>query len=125
MTLILLFSGWAAILVTGVPEQDLSVGAGRNEGIAAGAEVDPPGSVTITAQSEDLMAGGDVQDPDDAVPARGRQPAAVRAECDAFDYLRGDACSTLIASHEGLAVQWVQVLLGNEELVDARRCGPY
>jgi hypothetical protein len=39
MTSILLFSGWAAILVAGVPEQDLSIGAGRNEGIAAGAEV--------------------------------------------------------------------------------------
>jgi hypothetical protein len=85
MTSILLFSGWAAILVAGVPEQDLSIGACRNEGIAAGAEVDPPDSVTMTAQSEDLMAGGDVQDPDDAVLARGRQPTAVRAECDAFD----------------------------------------
>ena len=82
--------GRAPARMAGVPEQDLPVGAGRDEGVATGAEIDPPDAVAVAAKDEDFVARADVQQPDGPVPARGRQPAAVGAECDPFDQPRTD-----------------------------------
>ena len=77
-TRLALFLGRTFGKVAGVPEQDLSVGAGRDEGIAAGAEVDPPDAIAVATQGEDLMAGGDVRRagrsrPSPRSPAGGRR----------------------------------------------------
>src|SRR5262249_5033961 len=83
--------GGAAPLVFGVPEQDPPVGAGRDQGIAVGAEVEPPDPVAVAPQDEELVAGGGVRDPDGPVPARGGPAPAIGAERHPLDEARPDA----------------------------------